>query len=148
MKEKIKMPIELDERRKLSLEQIDSMVGFIIVGETFSSVAKKFGVNRGTVYHHFWKRFDPMKFRQMEGRKVIRNRKYARYNLDYTHTRKTRLRKVFGIKKAAKYLQDIKDKWIEKNPQKFLEYRRKYRHENRKKINENWNKNYHKKRLT
>lgn len=141
----MKMPVELDKRRKLSDEEIDSMLGFYQTGVSIVELAKKYGVARFTVYHHVYKRFYPEKFAEMEWRKVMRLKGNRKYNLAHTHSRKERLRKVYGVKAVANHLQKIKDKWIKENPEKYLEYKRKYREKNRKKINENWMKNYYKK---
>ena len=140
----MKLPAKLNKARKLTDEDIQRIYDLYSFGESKSSIAKELGVTRYAVYHHIYKKFFPEMFAEMTHRRVLRNRNYKNKGglPDYLK----RLRLAHGKDKVSVHRQKIKDKWVAKNRDKYLEQRRKYRAKNKKRINANWMKNYYKKR--
>lgn len=141
----MKLPFELNKARKLSDEDIERIINLSKFGESESSIAKLLGVARSTVRHHRLKHLEPVKFAEMEHRKILRNKSYKSTNQGNTKDYRERLVKAHGKKVVLEHLSKIERKTRDK--QKRLEWQRKYREKNKDRINALWRKNYHIKKL-
>lgn len=111
----MKLPFELNKQRKLSDEDIEHILSLYKFGETISSLARIYNVDRNTIYHHVWKVFNPKRFYEIEQLKMKRNRKLGKGKREKELERlakidrKNRLIKAFGKKKVIQEFR-IKDR--------------------------------------